>query len=127
MSSDIYRVSYPPFQTASENQYISIQKYLSNLKIDGGAEQKQLLQRILQYMAPHILIDSDSGIPLIKKTGQRLKTPITQLISYFFPIKFSMELPLSGQPIDADEFLQFLKAIKLPSKYLKMVVKSANL
>lgn len=124
--ASVYRVSYPPFQTAPENQYVSIQKYLSDLRIIGGSQDKHILQRVLHYLAPHLLIDNESGVPYIKKYGKRLKTPITQLLSYFFPIQFSAEMPLTAQPIDGSDFLHFLKEIKLPASYLKMVVKNAD-
>lgn len=125
-TENIYRVSYPPLRTAPEDQYISIQKYLSNFKLDGGTTQKQLLQQLLKYIGPHILVDSETGVPFLKKESQKLKTPITQLLSYFFPLNFAAEMPLSGMPIDAKLFLKFLKDIKLPSYYLKMVVKNGD-
>jgi len=122
----VYRVSYPPFQAAPENQYITIQKYLQGLKIVGGSEEKQLMHHLLQYLAPHVLIDSESGIPYLKYNGQKLKTPITQLVSYFFDVKFAAEMPLTQPPIDAADFLKFLKHIRLPSKYLKMILRKTE-
>lgn len=126
-TSNVYRISYPPFQSAPEDQYISVQKYLSNFKIAGSAEEKQLLQHLLKYLNPHLLIDGETGIPYLKTSSQRLKTPITQLITYFFPIEFPAEMPITGKPIDANVFMNFLKEIKLPSRYLRMVVKNGDI
>lgn len=126
-TSDVYRISYPPFQTASEDEYISVVKHLSSFKIDGGAEDKQLLQRLIKYLNPHMLIDPETGVPYLKTSGRRLKTPVTQLITYFFPISFAAEMPISGKPIDANLFIKFLKEIKLPAHFMRMVVKNVNI
>lgn len=121
----VARVSYwPMYREVDDSQYATLQAYLAEVGLQGGAAEKRMLKDVTRRLNPHLLIERDTGVPIIKKSRQKLKSPITTLLSYFLGLNLEgTESASPDRPVDASDFLNLLKQLRVPSVYLNLIRK----
>lgn len=127
---EAYRVSYPPFQAAiSEDQsitteFVSLKSYIATLDYRGPRKERKILTQLVSLLGPHIYIQNETAIPLIRQSGELLQSPITQLLFYWFGIRFTgFDSASDRKPPDANAFRRVTQTARVPARFFRLIEK----